>query len=76
MKFRYGVAKMSDERIAQTLLAWENLLSGCGLAEEAFLGAQRRGWIDAEGKPTEDGRDLFEALTTQMEQTSVFRNLV
>ena len=67
---------MTDELIAQALLAWENLLSGCGLGDEALRGAQRRGWLDAEGMPSDDGRSLFTALTEQMEQRSVFRNLV
>lgn len=67
---------MTDEIIAQALLSWENLLSGCGFGDKALRGAQNRGWIDADGKPTEDGRRLFEALVAQMEQRSVFRNLV
>lgn len=67
---------MSDQIIAQALLAWENLLSGSGFGDSGRFSAQKRGWIDAEGRPTEDGRRLFEALVAQMEQRSVFRNLV
>lgn len=67
---------MSDQIITQIILAWENFLSGCGFGEPAKSQAMKRGWIDQEGHPTEDGRRLFEALTTQSEQRSVFRNLI
>ncbi len=67
---------MSDNLISQALLAWEHFLSGTGFGELAKVAVQKRGWLDHEGHPTEDGRRLIEALIAQDEQRSVFRNLV
>lgn len=67
---------MSDQIVAQALLAWENLLSGSGFGDNSLANAQKRGWIDENGRPTEDGRQLVEALIAQIEQRSVFRNLI
>jgi hypothetical protein len=67
---------MSDQLISQALLAWEHFLSGAGFGEPARAAAQKRGWIDQDGRPTMDGRRLIEALIEQKEQRSVFRNLI
>ena len=67
---------MSDQIIIQALLAWENQLSGSGFGDKSQLNAQKRGWLDADGRLTDDGRTVFEALATQMGQRSVFRNLI
>lgn len=67
---------MSDQIIIQALLAWENQLSGSGFGDKSRLNAQKRGWLDADGRLTDDGRTVFEALATQMGQRSVFRNLI
>jgi hypothetical protein len=67
---------MSDHLISQALLAWEHFLSGTGFGEPARAAAQKRGWLDQDGRPTAEGRRLIEALIEQKEQRSVFRNLI
>jgi len=67
---------MSDHLISQALLAWEHFLSGAGFGEPARGAAQKRGWLDQDGRPTAEGRRLIEALIEQKEQRSVFRNLI
>ena len=67
---------MSDELISQALLAWEHFISGTRFGEPARAAAEKRGWLDRDGRPTEDGRRLIEALIAQKEQRSVFRNLI
>lgn len=67
---------MSDQLIIQVIIAWENFLSGCGFGEPAMASAIRHGWVDRNGAPTEEGRKLFHALTSQTEQRSVFRNFI
>jgi hypothetical protein len=67
---------MSEPLIAQTILSFENFLSGHGFGSEARSAAQLRGWLDNNGRPTEEGQKLCEALQAQHEQRSVFRNVI
>lgn len=67
---------MSEPFVAQAILGFENFLSGRGFGSEARSAAQLRGWLDREGRPTEEGHQLCRALLGQYEQRSVFRNVL
>jgi hypothetical protein len=67
---------MPEPLIAQAILSFENFLSGHGFGVEARLAAQLRGWLDPDGRPTEEGQKLCEALLAQHEQRSVFRHVI
>ncbi|MFM8745408.1 MAG: hypothetical protein ACKOED_01895 [Aestuariivirga sp.] len=67
---------MSEPLLAQTILSFENFLSGHGFGAEARSAAQLRGWLDRDGRPTEEGHQLCRALLGQHEQRSVFRNVI
>lgn len=53
---------MSTEDVVSCILGFTQF---CVRAANASLwqSARRRGWLDADGRPTEDGRALIEALT-------------
>ena len=72
---RREVNLMLDQNMSQALLAWENLLSGSGFGDVTNTAIRERGWIDQDGRPTEDGRRVIEALSGQNDQRSVFRHL-
>ncbi len=67
---------MSEPLVAQTILGFENYLSGQGFGSEARAAAQLRGWLDRDGRPTAEGHQLCQALLAQYEQRSVFRNVL
>jgi hypothetical protein len=67
---------MNEELVVQTILTFEKYLSRSETDAEALGTAQSRGWIDSEGRPTEEGVRLFAALASQSDTRSAFRNLV
>jgi len=67
---------MSDETVTTTLVAFAAQLEDCAGPEEARKTAQARDWIDADGRPTQEGRSVYEALSDQRETRSTFRNTV
>jgi hypothetical protein len=66
---------MNDESVIQLILAFENYISQNGFGREAIRAAQSRGWIDNQGRPTEDGKRLCAALASQVDTRSAFRNI-
>ena len=66
---------MNEDSVRQLILAFENYLSQTGSGSEAVRFAQSRGWLDSDGRATEEGRHLCEALASQLETRSTFRNL-
>ncbi|MEX5729257.1 hypothetical protein Ga0609869_002610 [Rhodovulum iodosum] len=44
-------------------------------AERPDQAARGRGWVDAWGRPTEDGRDLIDAMQDQESTRGVYRLL-
>lgn len=67
-------AKM-ETGISQAILAVQSLLNGAGFGPD-LLKAQANGWLDEHGEPTPDGLRLVSALQAQLEQRSVFRNIL
>ncbi|MEE4117812.1 MAG: hypothetical protein V2I65_02230 [Paracoccaceae bacterium] len=64
---------MDDSDIRTRILAFAR---HCGSEEdEAEAFARHRGWIDADGTPRQEGRDLIEALDEQEATRSVFRGV-
>lgn len=62
---------MSNEDIASRILGFtRHLADAAGRLEQAACG---RGWLDAHGCPTEDGRALIEALHLQGATRSAYR---
>ena len=66
---------MSDEAICQLILAFENHISQTGFGEAAVCSARSRGWIDENGRATDEGKRLCLALASQVETRSAFRNV-
>jgi hypothetical protein len=66
---------MNEDTVTQLILAFENYISEKGFGGEALRSAQSRGWIDGEGRPTEEGRRLCMALASQVDTRSAFRNI-
>jgi|GEM_PF-1830282 len=62
--------------LSQVILTVQNLLNGAGFGPDATLKAQTNGWLDEHGKPTPDGIMLVSALQAQLDQRSVFRNIL
>jgi hypothetical protein len=66
---------MSEQSVTQLILAFENYISQTGFGREALRSAQARGWVDRDGRPTDEGRRLCAALISQVETRSAFRNI-
>ncbi|MFO1151671.1 MAG: hypothetical protein U1E62_25130 [Alsobacter sp.] len=66
---------MNDNPITQLILAFENYISQTGFGLETLRSAQSRGWLDPEGRPTDEGRRLCAALVSQVETRTAFRNI-
>lgn len=66
---------MNEDSVIRLILAFENYISQTGFGREALRAAQSRGWIDTEGRPTEDGHRLCAALASQVDTRSAFRNI-
>lgn len=66
---------MNDDAVRQLILAFENYISQTGFGPEALSKAQSRGWIDQDGRCTEEGKQLCSALVSQVETRSAFRNI-
>ena len=66
---------MDDDAARQLILAFENYLTQEGFGPEGLRAAQARGWLDEDGRATQDGRDLCRALATQRDTRSVLRNV-
>lgn len=62
---------MNNEDIATRILGFAGFLAHA--AERAQHAALGRGWLDAHGHPTADGRALIEALYTQETTRSAYR---
>lgn len=62
--------------LSQVILTVQNLLNGAGFGPEATSKAQTNGWLDENGEPTSEGMMLVSALQAQLEQRSVFRNIL
>jgi hypothetical protein len=64
---------MSDQDITTRILAFAH---HCGAeSSSAETVARRRGWIAEDGAPTDEGRELVEALDGQSATRSVFRTV-
>jgi hypothetical protein len=66
---------MNDNPVTQLILAFENYISQKGFGSETLRSAQARGWLDREGRPTEEGQRLCAALLSQVETRTAFRNI-
>ena len=55
------------------VLNFANYLRNPSTSPEVF--AKERGWLDDQGNPTADGRELVEALSGQDGTRSAFRNV-
>ena len=66
---------MNDDSVRQLILAFENYMSQTGFGPEALRQAQSRGWLDQDGRCTEEGKQLCSALVSQVETRSAFRNI-
>ena len=66
---------MNDDAVRQLILAFENYISQTGFGPEAMRQAQSRGWLDQQGRCTEEGKQLCIALSSQWETRSAFRNI-
>jgi hypothetical protein len=64
---------MSDHDTANRIIAFARHCGPESEGPERF--AMRRGWIDRQGAPTEEGRALIAALDGQDATRSVFRTL-
>lgn len=64
----------ADEDAATRLEAFAAQLTA-GADEPAHEAARSRGWLDAGGNPTQEGRDLLKALDEQSQTRSALRNL-
>ena len=67
---------MNEALVVQTILTFEKYISRSETEVDALHTAQSRGWVDREGRPTEEGVRLFAALASQSDTRSAFRNLV
>ncbi len=67
--------KTADGDVAHKILAVAEHLKDGEPPRPAFDVARERGWIDPEGEPTKDGRDLVAALGEQAGTRTVFRNV-
>ncbi len=56
------------------IVGFARQLLGSASATDPKEEAAARGWLDAAGLPTEDGRKLIDSLTGQDGTRSVFRN--
>ncbi|RBI82865.1 hypothetical protein DRV85_17715 [Rhodosalinus halophilus] len=64
---------MTDDSLASRILAFAR---HCGEGDGAPGDTARlRGWLDAAGRPTDEGAALIEALESQDATRSVFRTL-
>jgi hypothetical protein len=55
------------------IIAFASQVGGAGTPPEEK--ARRRGWIDAQGVPTEEGLALLESIGDQAKTRTVFRGL-
>ncbi|MBN2906158.1 MAG: hypothetical protein JXJ18_05580 [Rhodobacteraceae bacterium] len=62
---------MSNDDIVSRILGFTRFLTHA--AERLDQAALGRGWLDAHGRPTEDGRALIEALRGQDATRSIYR---
>lgn len=67
---------MNESQVVQTILTFEKYISRSEAEADALRSAQSRGWVDPEGRPTDEGVRLFAALASQSDTRSAFRNLV
>jgi len=67
---------MSDETVTTTLVVCAAQREDCAGPEEARKTARACDWIDADGRPTQEARSVYEALADQQETLSTFRNTV
>jgi hypothetical protein len=65
---------MTESEITTRIIAFAQHC-GTGQREPEAI-ARRRGWLDGEGWPTEDGRQLVAALDDQSATRSVFRTVL
>jgi hypothetical protein len=73
---RRAEALMSDDDVATQILAFATHLCEPGTASGTPEGAARvRGWLDDEGRPTDTGRELVDAIREQRATRSVIRNV-
>lgn len=66
---------MDENAIRQLILVIENHVSQAGFGEEAVRSAQARGWLDTDGRATDEGKRLFLAVASQVGTRSALRNL-
>lgn len=67
---------MDDNAVRQLILVIENHVSQAGFGEEGLRSAQSRGWLDVNGRVTDEGRRLFLAVSSQVGTRSAMRDLV
>jgi hypothetical protein len=65
---------MDAQDITGRILAFAQHCRGTDRSAEET--ARSRGWLDGEGWPTEDGRELIKALDEQDATRSVFRTVL
>lgn len=61
---------MNDDMLTRILGVTRHFMHPTERPDEA---AQGRGWVDAWGRPTEDGRDLIDAMHAQETTRGVYR---
>ena len=66
---------MTEDAVRQLILAFENYISQSGFGPEALRSAQSKGWLDEDGRATDDGMHLCQALASQLETRSAFRHI-
>ena len=61
---------MTDDNLKAQILAFADHVGNEGHAEAE---AKSRGWLDDDGEPTEEGREVIKALGEQDHTRTVFR---
>ena len=61
---------MTDDDLKSQILTFAEHV---GASDDAETVAKRRGWLDDAGEPTEEGREVIEALGDQDGTRTVFR---
>ena len=66
----------SDEAVIEKIVAFATHLSDPAAEGDAAVEAAKdRGWLDGDGRPTQTGRDLANAIEDQRATRSAIRNV-
>lgn len=66
---------LEEQKMTEEILAFAEKLTSEEGENSAEAIARRRDWIDPDGRPTDDGRDLLRALRDQEGTRGAFRLL-